>query len=93
MVEVNNAFVVLMGLGTVFFGLICIVFLCMAMSAVIKKLTNVIAEDTQNTSQTEDDAKSVIPNRQEIIAAVCAACAEELGEEVKNIKVLSFKRV
>ena len=29
----NNLFVVLMGIGTVFFGLICIIVLCMAMSA------------------------------------------------------------
>ena len=32
MPEVSNLFVVLMGIGTVFFGLICIILLCMAMS-------------------------------------------------------------
>ena len=30
MPEVSNLFVVLMGIGTVFFGLICIILLCMA---------------------------------------------------------------
>ena len=38
MPEVSNLFVVLMGIGTVFFGLICIILLCMAMSAVCRSM-------------------------------------------------------
>ena len=38
MPEVSNLFVVLMGVGTVFFGLICIIILCMAMSAVCRSM-------------------------------------------------------
>ena len=38
----ENLFVVLMGVGTVFFGLICIILLCTAMSAAISAA---IAED------------------------------------------------
>ena len=34
-----------------------------------------------------------IPNRREVIAAVSAAIAEELGESVNNIRIHSFKRV
>ena len=36
---------------------------------------------------------SPIANRQEIIAAACAVIAEETGNDVKNIRVVSFKRV
>ena len=32
-------------------------------------------------------------NRQEMIAAVSAAVAEELGEDVKGIRILSFKKI
>ena len=34
----ENLFVVLMGVGTVFFGLICIILLCTAMSAVCRSM-------------------------------------------------------
>ncbi len=34
-----------------------------------------------------------IPNRQEFIAAVSAAIAEELGEDVSAIRITSVKRI
>ena len=34
-----------------------------------------------------------IPNRQELIAAVSAALAEELGTDVTAIRILSFRKV
>ena len=34
-----------------------------------------------------------IQNKQELVAASCAVIEEELGTDVKNIKVLSFKRI
>ena len=34
-----------------------------------------------------------IPNRREVIAAVSAVIAEELGENANNIRIHSFKRV
>ena len=34
-----------------------------------------------------------IQNRQEIIAAVTAACAEEMGKDVSAIRVISFKKL
>ena len=34
-----------------------------------------------------------IQNRQEIIAAVSAALAEELGTDVSAIRILSFKKI
>ena len=37
-------------------------------------------------------ASAEIANKGEIVAACCAAIAEELGEDVKNIKVVSFKK-
>lgn len=96
MSEVSNLFVILMGMGTVFFGLICIVFLCMAMSAVIRSFQKNEAPAPQNNSQAPSAVPSPaapIADRQAIIAASCACIAEELGTSVKNIKVVSFKRI
>lgn len=88
----QHALVVLLGMGTVFVGLICMVFLCMGMSVLIEKLpqTDGEKETLQNSSAV---ANAPIADRQAIIAATCAVIAEELGTEVKNIKVVSFKRV
>jgi len=89
----NHAFVVLLGMGTVFVGLVCIVFLCMGMRALIQKFQN--AENTSEPQQVSPAPVKAEPiaDRQAIIAGACAVIAEELGEEVKNIKVVSFKRV
>lgn len=38
-------------------------------------------------------AAEVIPNRGELVAAVSAALAEELGTDVSAIRILSIKRV
>jgi len=96
MPEISNAFVVLLGMGTVFFGLICIVFLCYLMSAVVGMIAKPSNEPKQTTAPAPvatSVATAPIADRQAIIAASCAVIAEELGEDVKNIKVVSFKKV
>lgn len=82
--EPSNLLVVCLGVGTVFFGLICLIAICMIMSLVCR----LFEKDTAKSSV--DDA---ILNKQEIVAAACAVIAEEIGTEAKNIKVLSFKKI
>ena len=94
--ELSNTFVVLLGMGTVFVGLVCIVILCTIMSAVVRGFKK--NEQPKTTAAPAPAPASVaapapIADRQAIIAASCALIAEELGEDVKNIKVVSFKRV
>lgn len=89
---VDNLYVVFLGIGTVFVGLVCIVFLCMLMSAVVRKFDNAAA--VQNAPAVPAaPVNAPIADRQAIIAASCAVIAEELGEDVKNIKVVSFKKM
>ncbi len=45
---------------------------------------------SQNTVKTKEEA---IENRQEVLAAVCAAIAEENGTDISAIRVISFKKV
>lgn len=90
MSELSNGFVCLMGMGTVFIGLICIIILCALMSAVIRS-----SEKKKASEETDEKiaAPTPIQNRQEIIAAVSAALAEELGEDAKALRIVSFKKI
>ena len=82
--EISNLFVIGLGMGTVFFGLICLVAICKITSF----LCGLFEKKEVKPVQIEP-----ISNKQEILAAVCAVIAEETGAEAKNIRVLSFKRI
>ncbi len=90
----SMGFVCAMGMATVFIGLICIIILCKIFSAVVR-----IGENKEKPSKQPKAEVSVapanteIPDKQRIIAAVCAAIAEELGTDVSALKVLSFKKL
>lgn len=89
----NDWIVVGMGVGTVFVGLICIILICMLTSFFCNlggKKSTVSAESTANKPVV---AFKAIENRQEILAAVTAVCAEELGTDVSAIRVISFKKL
>ena len=79
-----------LGIGTVFFGLICIVILCFIIGLFCKgkRQENNDAKETQTQKNIE-----TIENRQELIAAVTAACAEEMGKDINALRVVSFKKV
>lgn len=95
--EVSNAFVVALGISVVFIGLICIIILCKIMSAVCsltaKKENTESASNASAPAVVAPVAAQPIQNRQEIIAAVSAALAEELGTDVSAIRILSFKKI
>ncbi len=90
-----NSFVVVLGIGTVFFGLICLVLLCKIIGlfcdASAKKQENNTA--VSNTPAPAVNASQPIENRQEIIAAVSAVIAEELGTNIEALRIISFKKI
>lgn len=88
--EVPNWFVVVMGIGVVFLGLICIIVLCKIVALFCKGKSEKVEEAAPVQTAV---ASAPIENRQEIIAAVAAACAEELGTDVSAIRIHSFKRI
>ena len=90
MAGIPNWFVVVMGIGTVFVGLICIIVLCSILGVACKAFV----KDNASGAQSVNAKNLPMPeNKQEILAAVCAVIAEELGTEVEALKVVSFKRV
>ena len=81
-------FVVVMGVGTVFIGLICIILICAIMGLIFR---NHEQKEVVPVKKTEQSV--TWENRQEILAAVCAAAAEDMGTDVSAIRVISFKKM
>lgn len=91
---IPNLYVVGMGLGVVFVGLISIIILCYIVSAICRAAGgNDTADAKQVPVQTAAPTASPIQNRQEVIAAVAAAAAEDMGTDISAIRILSFKKI
>lgn len=96
---VNNGFVVAMGIGTVFVGLISIILLIKLMSMVTALFAaNAPAQAAPTApaaapAPAAPAASTAIENRAEIVAAVCAAAAEEMGTDISALRVVSFKKI
>ena len=92
--SIPSWFVVVMGMGIVFFGLICIVLLCTVMSKIVRAFDkNPAPAPVPAKAPAAAQAAEPIANRQELVAAVSAALAEELGTDVSAIRIISFKKV
>lgn len=91
MTEVSNLFVVVLGVVTVFIGLICIILLCKIVSLLCGSAEK--KSDAPAVPVAQAVAVQPIQNKQEIIAAVSAAIAEELGTDISAIRILSFKKI
>ena len=91
----SNWFVVAMGLGTVFVGLICIIFICKIMSFFCIKFakTDKPAATIAKSGNPVSSAPEEIANKQEFVAAVSAVIAEQLGCGVEGIRIKSIKRI
>ena len=89
--SVPNGFVVALGIGVVFLGLVSIVLICKIMSAIIG--TNKKTTEEVNVAPAAPAVPAVIENKQEIIAAVSAVIAEELGTDVSALRIHSFKKL
>lgn len=91
MQEPSTWFVCLMGVGTVFVGLVCIVVICYLLSFISRKaLKDNTAPESASTAETEQLSGE---NRQEMIAAISAAIAEASGKEMSAIRILSVKKL
>lgn len=87
--EYSNLFVCLMGMGTVFIGLACIVLLVSAMSAIVRKGK----KSAPITAAAPVQAQPETGNKAELLAAISAAIAEDMGTDVSAIRIVSIKKV
>ena len=90
MPEYGSLFVCLMGMGTVFFGLICLIVL----TTIMGKIVGGHAAPAVSAPAPAAAAPAAPEgNRQEIAAAVSAAIAEELGTDITGIRIVSMKKL
>ena len=87
----ENWMVVVMGVGVVFLGLVLIILICKVMGLFFAKAAKTESKVVAPVANTA--ASAPIENRQEIIAAVTAACAEEMGKDISALRVISFKKL
>ncbi len=83
----QNWFVVVMGVCTVFIVLVLIIGLCYLLALACKE-KNPKVEAAPTTASEE-----TIPNRAEFVAAVSAAIAEYSGTDASAIRILSIKKI
>ena len=84
--------VVAMGVGVVFIGLVLIILICKIMGLFFVESTKSDEKPVVAAAPVAKTATTV-ENRQEIIAAVTAVCAEEMGKDVSALRVISFKKL
>lgn len=90
--EYGPLFVTLMGIGTVFFGLICIIFLTMIMGAVMKSTAKKPAPAAASAAAAAVPAKPQ-GMQPEIVAAITAALSEEIGIPSNGINIVNIKKI
>ncbi len=93
MPEPSIPFVILMGVGIVFIGLICIILLTTAMSAVCRSMGDKTPAPAPAPAAAPAVQTEAIPNRQAMIAAIAVAVAEEMGTDPAGIRILSVKKL
>ncbi len=88
--DYSSVFVCLMGMGTVFFGLICLIVLTTIMGRICGR-----GKQAAPAAAASAPAITAAPqvNQQELVAAVSAAIAEELGTDITGIRILSMKKL
>lgn len=91
--EPGILFTVILGVSVVFVGLVCIVGLVVLMNWLCAEKVKSAPEAPATSPIAAPAVPAAIPNRQEIIAAVVAAVAEEEGTDISAIRVLSFKKL
>ncbi len=80
-----------LGIAVVFVGLIAIVGLVWAMNKLCDRFLKKPAAPAAVPAAPVTNAP--IENRSEIVAAVCAAVAEEEGVDISALRVVSFKKL
>ena len=89
--EYSPLFVTLMGIGTVFFGLICIIFLTMAMGAMLKGKEK--APAAAAAAPVAVPAPKPQGMQPEIVAAITAALSEEIGIPSHSMNIVNIKKI
>ena len=89
--EVSNLLVVGMGVGVVFFGLICLIAVCYLVSFFSRSRGEEPAKIAEQPVAAAIPAG--IPNRQELVAAISVAIAIDMGTDPSALRIVSLKKL
>ena len=97
----NDLTVCILGVGIVFAGLIVIILLCKILGAVCKISENLTEKKSKSQAEPilsstplpQNSAPTQIANRGEVVAAISAAIAEDLGKDVSAIRIVSIEKM
>ena len=92
--EVSNLFVCLMGMGTTFVGLTCIIFLTMLMGKVLKSTEK--PEPAKAAPAPVIPAAPVVPAdglTEEVKVAIIAALQQEPGFDLARVSAIDIRRI
>ena len=82
----------LLGFGTVFVGLICLIFITQLMGVVLRAFEKA-PEQAPAPAAAAQPVKEDIPDRGAFVAAISAAIATVLGAEATGLRIHSIKKV
>ena len=91
--EYSNLFVVLMGIGTVFFGLICIIVLTTIMGKVLAAGGEAPKAAAPAPVAAPKAAAAPVVDNAPVVAAIAAVLSEELGPAAANMQITSIQKV
>ncbi len=85
----SNGFVVLIGMGTVFLGLIGLVLFCELMSFAVRKLegTDVEKKESKKDEKADRTGEQSQKNQDDVVMLLTVVMAEELGVAPSEISV------
>ena len=87
-------FITLMGIGTVFFGLVCIIVITTIMGAVLKSNAKPAPAPAAAPKAAAPAAPAVnTAKEQEILAAVIAAVTEDLGPSASRMQITGINKI
>ncbi|MBQ2830499.1 MAG: OadG family protein [Oscillospiraceae bacterium] len=89
----SNLFVVLMGIGTVFFGLICIIVLTTIMGKVLAGGAEAPKAAPAPAPAAAPKAAAPAVDNAPVVAAIAAVLSEELGPAAANMQITSIQKV
>ena len=91
----NGGLVALMGIGTVFLGLICIIGLITLLGKFLGKdeEPTVPVRPQKSTAPVTTSRETSMPKKEELIAVISAVLSEEMGVSTSHFKITSIRKI
>ena len=89
--EYSNLFVCLMGIGIVFLGLLCLIVLVSLMGRIFGQKNQ--AQDVSLPARSVVGEPLHKDEKEQLLAAVTAAIAEDMHTDISAVRIVSIKRV